>query len=352
MKNIISLKKQLDSTDMYGKISSMPEHLEHGVSIGREAKLHGMEVETFRYLVVAGMGGSAIGGDLVKSYLSSSIQIPFAVQRHYALPNFVNKHTIVICSSYSGNTEETLAAYDDALSRGAKIIAITTGGTLARKAAADKMPVVTIPSGLAPRAALGYSFAPLITIISRLGLCDNADNDIRLAAAAMRGELAAYSPDAEDNPALKLAEQLHGSIPIIYGSQDHFDAVATRFKGQICENSKCLAFANIFPEFNHNELVGWGELYEFKDKLSVLMLRDREDHARNKARMDIVKVYLREKGVDVIEIPTGAGGYLERIFRTIQFVDFASYYLGLLNGVDPTPVKVIDYLKTKLSETG
>jgi glucose/mannose-6-phosphate isomerase len=350
MNEIVGLIKRLDTQNMLENIKAMADHLEEGISIGQNVDLQNIESETFNAVVLSGMGGSAIAGDIVRSYLSGKIQVPFLVQRHYRLPQFVNRKTLVICSSYSGNTEETLSAYDDAVSRGAKLIVMTTGGQLGEKASADRVPVAGIPNGMPPRAALGYSFAPLITIISRLGLCDQVGQDIGQAAAAMRDRLKLYMHENKDNPALSLAKNIHGTIPVIYAGQDHLDAVAWRFKGQISENAGCLAFVNVFPEFNHNELVGWDELYGLDEKFTIIMIRDSKDHRRIKARMDIVSQYLEARGLKVINIQIEDGEGLTKIFLYIQYIDFVSYYLALLNGVDPTPVKAIDYLKEKLSQ--
>ena len=351
MDDIVLLKKRLDSGDMAGYISAMPDHLLEGAQIAREADLGGLETETFHTLVIAGMGGSAIGGEIARSYLSEEIPIPFLVQRHYRLPGFVNKKSLVICSSYSGNTEETVAAYRHALSRGANILVITSGGELAQRAAADKIPLVLIPKGIpSPRAALGYSLAPLLTILFRLGLCTAPFEEIEEAASLMRNRLPGYTPDSDKNKALEMARLLHGTIPVIYASQDHLDAVATRFKGQICENAECLAFSNVFPEFNHNELVGWGELYGLEEKISAVIISDDGDHNRIKARMKIVGDYLESKGRRVLRIQAEKVSELAKITLLVQLGDFTSYYLALLSGVDPTPVKAIDYLKNKMSE--
>lgn len=350
MDDISDLKKRLDTQDMLGNIKAMADHLEEGISIGRDVDLRSIESEILDAVVLSGMGGSAIAGDIVRSHLIGRIQIPFLVQRHYNLPGHVNEKTLVICSSYSGNTEETLSAYDDAVSKGAKLVVMTTGGELGGKAGADKVPVVKIPNGLPPRAALGFSFAPLLTLISRLGLCEPPADDIHQAVAALRNRLERYMPENEKNTSLALAREIHGTIPMIYAGQDHLDAVAWRFKGQICENAGCLASVNVFPEFNHNELVGWDELYGLDKKFTIIMLRDSDDHPRIKARMDIVSQYLESRDYKVVNLQVEGGRGLTKIFLWIQYVDFTSYYLALLNGVDPTPVKAIDYLKGKLSE--
>ena len=350
MDNISNMKKRCDPDDMFGKISAMSDQMLEGKLIALDADLRRLETRTFHSLVISGMGGSAIGGDIIRSYLSQEVPIPMIVQRHYRLPRFVNNRCLVICSSYSGNTEETLSAYDDALSLGANILVITSGGLLGELAVADHHPVIAIPKGLPPRAALGYSFSTLLTSMFRLGLCAAPLDEIEDVASAMRARLRDYEPDRENNPALALAEKLQGTIPIIYAGQDNLDAVAARFKGQICENAKNLAFANVFPEFNHNELVGWGEFRGFEDNLTAVIIRDEQDHPRVRARMEIVSSYLKDKGRRVIEIKAEKTPGLTRIFLLIQMTDFASYYLALLNDVDPTPVTAIDQLKNKLSE--
>lgn len=348
MLDILELKNALDSHDMYRMIVDMPLHLEEGMIIGQNVVLKNLEIETFQSIVVSGMGGSAIAGDLIKSYLIDAMEIPFMVCRHYKLPAFVNKKTLVICSSYSGDTEEALSAYDDAMIRGAKVVAITTGGKLAAKGLKDGIPIAGLKKGLPPRAALGYSFSSLLTILSRLGICEPPAKEISDLIVAMKKWAKKYEPQDKNNPALKLAQEIHGRIPIIYTGCEKLDAVAVRFKCQISENAECLAFVNVFPELNHNELVGWNVLYGLEDKLIVILLKDREDHKRIKARMDIVTQFLKNRGVMILVFENENGSKLERMFYFIQYLDFASYYLALLNGLDPFPVKAIDYLKERL----
>lgn len=350
MEDIRQLKSRLDSHDVHGMIASMPAHLEDGLAIGHSIDLDDLEEESFHSIVVSGMGGSAIAGDIVRSYLMDDIEIPFTVCRHYRLPGFVNWKSLVICSSYSGNTEETLHAYDCALDRGARVVAITTGGKLGEKADVDRVPLVKVKEGLPPRAALGYSFAPLLTIISRLGLCEPRDEEVRMAMGTMKQRVQDYSPDNENNPALRLSREIFNTIPVIYSGYERLDAAATRFKGQINENAEWPAFTNVFPEFNHNELVGWHKMHGLESRFTLIVLKDEQDHPRIRARMDIVDEYLRERGMKVLTLESEGGSALERIFYFIQLADFTSYYLALLNGVDPYPVKAIDYLKKRLSE--
>lgn len=359
MDDMRRLKDSLDSKNMFSMIAAMPDHLEEGIKVGQRIELENLVSEAFHSVVIAGMGGSAIGGDIVRSYLYNKIQIPLAVCRHYRLPGYVNRRTLVICSSYSGNTEETLAAYDQAMERQAKVIVISTGGRLGEKALADGIPFAKIQEGLPPRAALGFSFAPLLIIISRLGLCDTPIDDLLVTAASLRAWAKNYAFENDTNPAVALAREILGKIPVIYAGYERLDAVATRFKGQISENAKTLAFSNFFPELNHNELVGWHKLFNLDDKFAVIILKGQEDHRRIRSQMDIVGEMLTERGIKVIALEgyghnTAKGklsqcGELERIFYFIQYLDFTSYYLALLNGVDPYPIEEIDRLKKKLS---
>lgn len=345
-----SKKLKLDPGKMYEDIFNFPDHLEEGKRIGQQAELPGLDSGSIQHVVVCGMGGSAIGADLVRSYLGGRLKIPMVICRHYGLPGFVGRNTLVIGSSYSGNTEETLTAIAAANKAGARIICVTTGGKLEAMATENSWSCVKIPSGMMPRAALAYSFAPLLVLMSRMGFVPGCDDDLERAASAARERSERYSIESEGNAAMELANRIYGRIPIIYAAQDHFDAVAVRFKGQICENSKQLAFANVYPEFNHNELVGW-ELYEpFVDKLIVLTLKDIDDHLRVTARMSIVDNLFSKRKIEAIELMSDGDSLLSRMLSLIQFGDFASFYLAILNGVDPSPVKVIDYLKSALEK--
>jgi glucose/mannose-6-phosphate isomerase len=345
-----SKKIKLDPGKMYEDIFNFPNHLEEGNRIGQKMELPDLDAGSIQQVVVCGMGGSAIGADLVRSYLGDRLKIPMVICRHYRLPGFVGRNTLVIGSSYSGNTEETLTAIAAANKAGAKLVCITTGGRLEAMATENGWSCVKIPPGMMPRAALAYSFAPLLVLMSRMGFVPECDNDLESAASSARERSVKYSIDSEGNAAMELANRIYGRIPIVYSGQDHFDAVAVRFKGQICENSKQLAFANVYPEFNHNELVGW-ELYEaFVDKLIVLTLKDIDDHLRVAARMKIIHTLFSERKIETIELISDGDSLLSRMFSLIQLGDFASFYLAILNGIDPSPVEVIDYLKSALEK--
>lgn len=339
----------IDTSNMYGLIKKFPEQVEEAIRIGNGAKVR-VSGRGVQNIVLCGLGGSAIGGDLLKSYLGGELKVPFIVNRHYVLPGFVNKNSLVIISSYSGNTEETTTAFKEALKRGAKILCISSGGEVEKLAKKKKTAMIRIPGGLPPRAALGYSFFPLLITLGKLGLTKNKGREIRETLALLRQKSDEYSnPDQGLNKAFQLAEQLRGRIGIVYASTERFDAVATRWRGQMAENGKSLMFGHVLPEMNHNELVGWKVLKEQMREMQVLFLRDKDDHRRIKVRMDITKGIISEYTSRVTEAWSEGTSLLARMFSLVYFGDWVSYYLAILHRVDPTPVSVIDFLKDELS---
>lgn len=343
---------ELDPGGMYDRIFRFPSQFEDGLKRVQEAKLPKWDKGEISHIVLAGLGGSAIGGDLVRSYLAERLEIPFFISRNYTLPDFVNSYSLVFVSSYSGNTEETLSAFDDASNRGAKIVCLTSNGKIEEIASRRSLPYVKLPKGFQPRAALGYSFVPVLTALEMFQFVNGEKEKIEKTQKFLEANREKYQIEVETqkNLAKQLALKLHGKLPVIYASCDHFDTVSTRWKGQLCENAKMLAFNNVFPEFNHNELVGWKVLSEYRNDLMVVILKDAEDHPRIKRRMEIVKTIIREQKVEVVEAESCGEGLLSRIFSLIQLGDFVSFYSAMLNGEDPSPVKVIDYLKNELAK--
>ncbi|UCG60445.1 MAG: bifunctional phosphoglucose/phosphomannose isomerase [Candidatus Zixiibacteriota bacterium] len=350
--NDVERIRAVDPANMYNRIFDLPEQMEDAIRIGTHAHIRTSDFADIKNIVVVGMGGSAIGGDLARTLLASKLQIPFHVCRHYVVPEYVDDETLVIASSYSGNTEETLSALDDALSRKAMIVAISTGGLLTDVSTLNDFPLIVVPSGFQPRAALGYSFVPLLIFLEKIGLIKNVADELNRLIGQLKNLREDYIEDVpvENNPAKQLAEQIHGRIAIIYSGPTLTDAVGLRWKGQICENAKNLAFANNYAEFNHNELVGWSEtVQKHQDQLIVIQLRDRDDHPQITKRMNIVKGLIEDRGIKVVDVESQGDSSLTRMFSLIQLGDFVSYYLAVLNEVDPTPVKVIETLKGMLS---
>jgi glucose/mannose-6-phosphate isomerase len=339
-----------DPAQMGKAVAGLPEQCAEAFRLGQEAPLP--DASGVRQVVVAGIGGSAIGADLLRGFSEGELRIPFSVCRNYHLPAFAGPETLVVVSSYSGNTEETLSTYAEARERGCRMFAIASGGEVERRAMADGVPFCRIPGGHSPRAALGYSFVPLLAVISRLGLIRDRADDLAEAVQVMKGmraELGQETP-AVDNPAKQLAERLHGRFPFFYGASPWSAVVAYRWKGQMNENAKNLSHSNALPELNHNETVGWEFPEALTSQLEVVLLRDREDHPKVQKRFEVTSTIMRPRVSGITEVWSKGNSVLARLFSLVYHGDFTSYYLALLNGVDPTPVKVIDYLKGELAK--
>ncbi len=344
--------RSLDPANMYNRIFDLPEQMTKALKQSGGWNVQAKDFPDIENVVVAGMGGSAIAGDLIRSGLGSELLVPFQVCRNYQLPEFVDDATLVIASSYSGNTEETLAAVDDALNRKAMLACLTTGGLLAEVCELNEISMMTLPAGMQPRAAIGFSFVPLLVFLEKVGLIKEAVARIKLAIKHMEATRDRMVEDTPlmNNPAKQMAQLIQGKIPIIYTGPTLTDVVGLRWKGQFCENSKNMAFVNNYPEFNHNELVGWSKLIEpHAEHFIVIQLRDAEDHPKVAARMDTVKGIIEEHDVMVIDLYATGDSILERMWNLIQMGDFISYYLAVLNEVDPTPVEPIENLKAELS---
>jgi glucose/mannose-6-phosphate isomerase len=342
--------KAVDRSNMYELLRSFPEQVNAAVEIGDAARIP-LGTKRIENIVLSGLGGSAIGGDLLRSYLVRDLRVPFFINRHYTLPAFVGPKTLAIISSYSGNTEETNAAHREALKRRAKVLCITSNGITEKLARAKKSPLISVPGGLPPRAALGYSFFPLLIALTKLGLVKERTRDIRETLTLLKNKTDDYAnPSSAQNPAMLLAQQLRGHIGVFYSSTEHFDAVNTRWRGQMAENAKTLTFGNVLPEMNHNELVGWKTLGDQMHDIQVVFLRDKDDHRRIQLRMHITKEVIAGYTSHATEVWSEGRSLLARMFSLICLGDWVSFYLAILHGEDPTPIAVIEYLKNELGK--
>ena len=339
-----------DPDGMLGHMLSFAEHL-RAADAAALAALEPVELETPDAVVVAGMGGSAIAGDILRGALSDVMATPMSVVRGYGLPGFVTERTLVIASSYSGNTEETLAAHDDAASRGARVVCVTTGGELGRKAAAAGEPVVPLEPGLPPRAALGFGLVSVLRILAAAGLADDASGAVESMAEVAEKAAQRFGPEAlsDSNAAKGLAIWFGAGVPVIYGVEPATAAVATRWAGQLAENAKTVGHANVLPEMNHNELVGFGDREALGGAARVVFLRDEDDHDRIALRARITADVLSEEGVESREATSFGRTRLARLLSLVLLGDYSSVYLAALRGVDPTPVEPIERLKRALS---
>lgn len=343
-------KSQIDPQDMFGAIYRFSNQLIEAIEIGKKINLQN-DYSACENIVVAGVGGSAIGGDVVKTIVHKELKIPFYINRNYTLPNWVNEKTLVICSSYSGNTEESLSAYEDALKKGAMICGISTGGKLSKKIKSKGFDLITIPGGLQPRAALAYSFVPMLYLLKKIGLISNSlINDISSSIISLKNKRDASAVGDASNPIFKMAKDIYGMIPIIYGITDTTAVVALRWKGQLCENAKMLAYHNEIPEMNHNEIVGWGNNPDLLSELSVIWLKDKNDNERVQARQDITKSLLNDINIMQHEVNAEGANKVERLLDLINYGDWLSYWCAILHNTDPSPVEKINKLKKALKE--
>ena len=333
----------VDSTGQIGEALGLSEHLRDALWRVDSAAIPGQDAAGG--LIVAGMGGSSVGGRLAAGALGPRLRRPLALAMGYDIPSWIGRETLVLCSSYSGDTEETLATYDAAKEAGAPRIVATTGGALADRARADGVPVVPLPGGFQPRAAVGYS---LVTALEAAALCGAAPSLRREveAAAALAAELAReWGPDGdEDGDAKRIARSLHGTIPVITGS-GLTASVAYRWKCQINENAEVPAFASKLPEHDHNEIVGWAGA---ERRLAAVFLDDPQAEARVVHRTDVT-ADIAAAGAAVVERVSARGeSRLERVVSLVLLGDLVSLYMAVLRGVDPVSVRAIELLKQRL----
>ena len=343
---------QIDSLKILASLRDLPNQCGEAWEMGMTVPL---PAETKpKSIIVTGLGGSAIGGDLLRVYTAGRTAMPVIVNRDYSLPAFIDQQTLVFVVSYSGNTEETLSAYEQARARKAKILVLTTGGKLKAMAENDHVPVVAVPGGIAPRSATGYLFIPMLAVLERLGLVSGVKKEVDelvLRLQLLREEL---KPEVniEGNLSKQLAARFYGHIPVIWGASTTTEVVAQRWKGQLNENTKTPAYWNVFPELNHNEIVGFEKPEELLQKLYIVMLQDKDDHPQVQKRMEITREVVKKVVAGVEQVHSTGSGALARIYSLIYTGDYASIYLAVLYGIDPGPVKVIDGLKEKLAQSG
>jgi len=336
-----------DSMQMFRAAWELPAQCAAAWRLGQEAALP--PAKRYRNIVVAGLGGSAIGGDLLRVFTAGRLGIPVVVNRDYRLPRFVDDGTLVFVVSYSGNTEETLSAYEDARAKGASLVALTAGGKLGERAKADGVPLVAIPAGIAPRAATGYLFLPTLAVLERLSLLEGMAAEVDGLVQHLEALRGQYGPDTpvEQNPAKKLAKSLYGRLPVIWGVAGTTEVAAQRWKGQINENAKAPAYWNVFPELNHNEIVGFEQPGEVLGSIWLVILRDPEDHPRVNLRMEITRSFVGA-AAGISEFTASGPTRLARLYSLVYLGDYTSLYLAVLYGTDPGPVRVIDHLKAEL----
>lgn len=322
-------------------IADFPSQLQEAMIIGQNHRFT-TEGKSFANVVLTGLGGSGIGGSIVQNFVADKMRIPFFVNKDYFLPAFVNKNTLVIVSSYSGNTEETIAAMQQAIKAKATIVCVTSGGKIAEIARKKKFDCVLLPTGMPPRSCIGYSMVQVLYTLQHVGLITyNFEKDIKASIKLLKSDIKDIQKKAK-----AVAQKLFDKTPVIYAGPN-FEAMAIRFRQQINENSKMLCWHHVIPEMNHNELVGWRDKDPNK---AVVILRNEDDYERVSMRMEINKKIIKKCTSTIVEIYSKGGSYFEKIFYFIHLTDWVSVYLADMRGVDATEVKVIDFLKGSLAK--
>lgn len=322
-------------------IQSFPQQLIEAVEIGAQSALTQSDKE-FKNIVVTGMGGSGIGGNLVAELVNGDLKIPLAVSKDYFIPSFTGNSTLVIVSSYSGNTEETIAAMQLAEKRNARVVCITTGGQILDYAIEKGFDYIKIPGGMPPRSCLGYSFVQQLMVLGHFGLISGRiTNELKSAATFLIDE-----QDSIRQQAKEFAKLLLGKITVIYTTRG-LESVAVRFRQQLNENAKTLCWHHVIPEMNHNELVGWRDS---RPDLAVIFLRHEHEYPRTAQRISLNKELIANYTPAVYELWAKGNSLVERAFYLIHLTDYISCYLAQLRQVDPVEVEVIDRLKSALGD--
>jgi len=327
-------------------ILALPEHVRDALWRVESATLEPHDATGG--LIVAGMGGSAIGGALARAALGDRAVRPIVIARGYGLPPWTTPETTVLCSSYSGNTEETLAAYEAAGALGAHRIVATTGGKLAAAAREDGVPVIPLPGGFQPRAAVGYSLVAALEVAGLAAAAERLHSEIDVAAARTEELVANWGPGgAQEDFPKDLARGLHQTVPQIAGS-GLTSPIAYRWKCQINENAKTPAFSHELPELDHNEIVGWQGASAL-GRFSAVFLDDSDLHPRIRQRIELTRGLIAAETAATFRVESVGTSPTERLLSLVLLGDLVSLYLAVLRGVDPGPVAVIDRLKSALA---
>ena len=338
----------LDPGGMLGHVARLGQQLRAGYRSAKEtAELpSGRDVGT---VVICGMGASGLGGDVFRSLYAARARVPIVVCKGYELPEFCGRDSLVIAMSFSGDTEETLAAYGEAVSRGCRVVAVSAAGELRIRSGEDDVPHVSIPADVpVPRAALGYLAAAPIGVLESAGVIPPAGRTVEAAAALVDGLAGRLGPDRPlaSNPMKELAAWIGHRHPVVWASEGLGEAAALRFKNQVNENAKRPAFVATFPELDHNDIEGWSAASGAG--FALIVLRNRGEHVRVAARVEATFEAIAASGLEWRQVWGEGSSPIEQLFSLIVLGDFASTYLALLLGVDPTPIPVLTSLKERL----
>jgi glucose/mannose-6-phosphate isomerase len=338
--------RKVDKSDMLGLCEKTPQFCRDAVELAQKADL---PIETPRNIILAGIGGSAIGGELLHDWLRCQARIPISVCREYTLPAYADKNSLVIATSYSGETEETLSLFVEAVKRGCMVLTLSSGGHLRDFSEELEVPHVRVPKSLPPRAAIAYLFFPLAIFMRRLDIAQGKSREIEETLRVLHQvtEECRMSVNLRENMAKQLATDVYGTIPILYGFTQ-YNSVARRIKCQLNENSKVPSKFEVFPELNHNDVMGWEAPQSLSNCFSLIFIRDHQEPPEIRARIELTREIVSTKVDTIRSIRARGQQRLARMLSALHTGDFASIYLAILRGVDPTPTKTIAQLKQKM----
>ncbi len=339
----------VDTQGMAGHLAAMPAQVREAWQRTRFVDLPDKHADIFSFIVI-GNGGAALAGDLLRGFVAHTAQIPVVVVRGYDVPAFVGPDSIAIAVSHSGNTEETLAAFEEAIDRGVKPVIVTTGGRLERLATTHRAPLISYTAEAKPRDALASMFTTLVAIAHAVHVVGEVAADMDEAIALLEAQRSTFGPDVpeDQNPAKKMARELIGKIPVIYGGT-MLAPVARAWKAKLNGYAKTTAISDLLPEVNHTSTVGYEFPRRLADHLAVVQLRSSYDHSRVRTHWQVTTDLLDRRGIPYRIVEAQGISRLAQVLWALAFADWAAYYLALLNGVDPTAEEAIAYMKQKLA---
>ncbi|MFC2144843.1 bifunctional phosphoglucose/phosphomannose isomerase [Actinomycetota bacterium] len=354
MNNLDDLKKieELDPAGMLKAEEDFYEQLIEAQNIANNTDFSKLDSGEFKGIAILGMGGSGFSADIIKTLVTDEIKVPVEVVKGYDLPAFVGKGWLVVAVSYSGNTEETISALSQAIERDAYILIECSGGKLLKLAEDSGYTVIKIPSGLQPRGAIGYLFFPVYLAMGSIGLIDINKDDVEEALDLIKEKASIYNRNTllADNPAKELAVKIGDRLPIIYGTEGIYSAIAYRLKCEINENGKTPSWWNSFSELNHNETVGWERLADITGNFILIAFRDPEEGPKIRTRIEVTLGQIKSNVAEIVEILVEGKSKFAKALSSMYLGDIASVYLALLAGVDPSPVVKIESLKAELAK--
>ncbi len=341
--NLQEMMSKLDTENQFKVLTDSYQQIEYAWN--NNFDVSSINTSKIKNVIVTGLGGSAIGGELLQNFFRNELNYPYLVNRNYELPPYANEGTLVIASSYSGNTEETIAALNQAISKKCQIVCVSTGGKIEEISKKNNIPFGKLLKGFQPRFALWINFFTLLKTLHSLKLVPDQTENVRQSIELLKRKGSEYSKPT--NEALDIAEKLLGFVPLIYSVSDYTSAVGTRWKGQFNENAKQHAFFGYLPELNHNEILGW-EGYKTTMNFKLINIIDSDYHPQVKKRYELTSEMVRKAGGEIIEIKSGEATAKLRLIDSIYLGDWSTYYLALMRGFDPSSIDSINYLKAHL----